>query len=79
MHARKLAAILIMLAITPACKRLEPPRTAGDSMCLIDRRISAEPAPVEGMDDAGNLFDSEATFGEILEHNAAYARICGKP
>lgn len=77
MHVRKLAAILIMLAITPACTRLEHPKTAGDSMCLIDRRISGEPAPVEGMDDTGNLFDSEATFGEILEHNAAYDRVCG--
>lgn len=40
------------------------------------KRISAEPAPGANMDDAGNKWDTDATFAEILEHNAAYDRLC---
>lgn len=40
------------------------------------QRISAEPAPAPGIDDPGNRFDTEQTFAEVLEHNAAVDRLC---
>jgi hypothetical protein len=30
-----------------------------------------------GMDDPGNRFDTDQTFGEIVEHNEVYDRLCG--
>ena len=28
------------------------------------------------MDDPGNLFDTEQTFAEVVEHNSVYDRLC---
>ena len=70
-------ALLAMLCATlSACGQPEPLRTAPDTLCLNDRRISIEPAPVKGMDDPGNAFDSEATVNEVLAHNAVLERLC---
>jgi hypothetical protein len=60
---------------TSACARPEPPRTVSD-FCLVTKRISAEPAPVAGMNDPGNVFDSEQTVAEIFEHNEVFDRLC---
>lgn len=64
-----------LLSMTSACGQPERPRTASD-FCLNDRRISAEPNPVPGSDDPGNLFDTDQTLAEILEHNAVHDRLC---
>ena len=63
---------------TSACGQPEHPRTVSD-ICLADKRISADPAPVAGADDPGNKWDTEQTFGEIVEHNAVYDKLCPKP
>ena len=70
------AAIGIAAAMTSACGQPEPLRTVSD-YCLNSKRISAEPHP-EGptADDPGNQFDTEQTFGEVLEHNEVYDRLC---
>ena len=47
--------------------------------CLNAQRISAEPAPEAGMDDPGNRFDTDQTFGEVLAHNAAVDLLCPPP
>ncbi len=80
MPAKKLGrlALLVMLCATIcACGQPGRPRTVSD-FCLLDRRISAEPAPVAGADDKGNQWDTEETFAAVLEHNAALERVCGK-
>ena len=59
-----------------ACARPEPPRTVSD-FCLAAKRLTAEPAPVAGADDPGNLFDTEQTFAEVVEHNSVWDRLCG--
>jgi hypothetical protein len=46
--------------------------------CLVDKRLSAEPAPVAG-DDPGNQWDTEQTFNEILAHNEVHDRLCASP
>jgi hypothetical protein len=61
--------------MTSACGQPERPRTAQD-YCLLDQRISAEPAPISGADDPGNQWDSEQTLREILEHNEVIDRLC---
>lgn len=67
-----------MLFTLSACGQPEPPRTASD-FCLTAKRISAEPAPVAGMDDPGNRFDTEQTFGEVVSHNEVFDRLCLSP
>lgn len=59
-----------------ACGQPEPPRTVSD-FCLNAKRLSAEPAPIAGMDDPGNAFDTDMTFAEIVAHNAVWERLCG--
>ena len=72
------AILAIALLMTSACGQPERPRTASDS-CLIFRRISIEPAPAAGADDAGNKWDSDQTVFEVLQHNAAYDVACPSP
>lgn len=67
--------LAIALATTSACVQPERPQTASD-FCLNARRITIEPAPVEGMDDAGNLFDSDETVEQVLGHNHVMDRLC---
>lgn len=74
-HGLKFAMIAAMLATTSACARPEPPRTVSD-FCIVDQRLSGEPAPGAGVDDPGNRFDTDETFAQVLEHNAAYDRLC---
>lgn len=71
----KFAMIAAALVMTSACARLEPPRTVSD-FCLVDQRLSGEPAPANGGDDPGNRYDTDETFNQLLEHNAAYDRLC---
>lgn len=61
--------------MTNACGQPERPRTVSD-FCLIDKRVSVEPAPVAGVDDPGNQWDSDATLAEVLEHNEVHDRLC---
>ena len=78
MPAKKLSSLgllVIACAMTSACGQPEPLRIASDG-CLTFKRISAEPAPAAGMDDPGNVFDTDQTFGEVLSHNAAYDALC---
>jgi hypothetical protein len=71
----KCALAAAMLFTVSACGQPEPPRTVSD-FCLAAKRLSAEPAPIAGMDDPGNLFDTEQTFAEVIEHNAVWDRLC---
>ena len=66
---------LAVISMTSACGQPEPPRTVSD-FCLAAKRLTAEPAPAAGMDDPGNLFDTEQTFAEVVEHNSVYDRLC---
>lgn len=75
MHATKSAILLVALAMTSACGQPEHPRTVND-FCLIDKRVSVEPAPVAGADDVGNQWDTDQTLAEVLEHNAVHDRVC---
>lgn len=61
-----------------ACGQPEPPRTVSD-FCLAAKRLTAEPAPMAGMDDPGNRFDTEQTFAEVAEHNSVFDRLCALP
>ena len=74
-HATKCASLAALLLTTSACGQPERPRTVSD-FCLAGKRISAEPAPAAGMDDPGNRFDTDETFGQVLEHNAVMDRLC---
>lgn len=65
----------LALVMLSACGQPEPPRTVSD-FCLVDKRISVDPAPMKGMDDPGNQYDSEPTFLEVLEHNEVHDRLC---
>jgi hypothetical protein len=65
-----------MLSTLSACGQPEPPRTVSD-FCLAGKRLSAEPAPAAGMDDPGNVFDTDQTFAEVVEHNAVWDKLCG--
>ena len=71
----KCAIPLAALLMASACGQPEHPRTVSD-FCLAGKRISAEPAPTAGADDPGNRYDTDETFGQVLEHNAAYDRLC---
>lgn len=71
----KCAIPLAALLMTSACGQPERPRTVSD-FCLAGKRISAEPAPAAWADDPGNRYDTDETFGQVLEHNAAYDRLC---
>lgn len=66
---------LMALATLSACGQPERPRTVSD-FCLNAKRISAEPAPEPEADDPGNRYDTDQTFGEVLEHNAVVDRLC---
>lgn len=72
----RLVLLAMLCATSSACARQERPQIAPDTLCLNDRRISVEPAPVEGMDDKGNVLDSEATVREVLAHNQVYDNLC---
>ena len=74
--ACKLTMAGIALSMISACGQPEPLQTVSDTTCLAMKRISAEPAPAPGVDDPGNQFDTDQTFGEILAHNAAFDRLC---
>ena len=78
-HARKsrakCALAMAMLFTVSACGQPEPPRIASD-FCLAAKRLTAEPAPMIGMDDPGNRFDTEQTFAEVIEHNSVFDRLC---
>lgn len=81
MQPVKKPAVLSMLALALsfmlcACGQREPLQIAPDTLCLNDRRISAEPAPAAGVDDPRNQWDSDLTFAEILQHNAVFDRLC---
>lgn len=69
------AMLVIALAMTSACGQPERPRTASD-FCLNSQRITIEPAPVAGMDDPGNMFDSDETVNQVLGHNNVVDRLC---
>ena len=71
----KCALATALLFTISACGQPEPPRIAVDS-CLTFKRLTAEPAPIIGMDDPGNVFDTEQTFAEVIEHNAVFDRLC---
>lgn len=59
-----------------ACAQpVAPPKTVSD-FCLNDRAIAVAVAPAEDFDDRGNLFDTDATVDALLEHNAAWRRVC---
>ena len=73
----KCALAAVMLFTVSACGQPEPPRIVSD-FCLAGKRLTAEPAPMAGMDDPGNRFDTEQTLAEVLEHNAVWERLCGK-
>lgn len=45
--------------------------------CLVDKRISVEPAPVAEAYDPGNQYDTDQTRDEILIHNEVHDRLCG--
>lgn len=77
-HASKFVILATALAMTSACARPEPPKTVSD-LCLNDRRISIEPAPVAGADDPGNRWDTEQTVAEVIEHNEVHDRLCPAP
>lgn len=74
-HAKKCASLAALLFTTSACGQPEPPKTVSD-FCLASKRISADPAPAAGQDDPGNRFDTDETFGQVLEHNAVHDRLC---
>jgi len=69
------AMLAIGCATISACGQPERPRTASD-FCLAAKRLSAEPAPAPAMDDPGNRYDTDQTFGEVLAHNEAFDRLC---
>lgn len=75
MHAKKSALLAVALATTSACGQPERPRTVSD-FCLIDRKVTVEPAPAAGTDDPGNQWDTDETVHAILEHNSIHERIC---
>lgn len=37
------------------------------------------PAPAEGVNDTGNVFDTDETLDKVLEHNARLAAACPSP
>lgn len=74
-HVMKCASLAALLLTTSACGQPERPKTVSD-FCLASKRISAEPAPAAGMDDPGNRYDTEETFGQVLEHNEVVDRLC---
>jgi hypothetical protein len=74
----KCALAAVTLSTLSACGQPEPPRTVSD-FCLAGKRLTAEPAPIAGLDDPGNRFDTEQTFAEVIEHNAVFDRLCAKP
>jgi len=49
------------------------------SWCQGDRPISYQAAPAEGVDDPGNVYDSDETILEIQTHNARYRAACPEP
>lgn len=69
-----------------ACKTLETPPIVSNDFCLIAKRITfavvprleREAALAEGraVRDDGNKADSDATVGEIGEHNARWRALC---
>ena len=74
-HAKRYAILLAALAMTSACGQPERPRTVSD-YCLVDRKLTIEPAPAAGADDPGNGWDSDQTVNDVLEHNAVHQRLC---
>lgn len=78
MFARKYASpalLAIGCATISACGQPERPRTASD-FCLVDQRLTIEPAPAAGVDDPGNRFDTDETVKQVLEHNEVHDRLC---
>ena len=66
---------LATLSIVSACGQPERPRTVSD-FCLLAKRLSAEPAPAAGVNDPGNLYDTDQTFAEVVAHNEVVDRMC---
>lgn len=58
-----------------ACGQPERPRTVSD-FCLVDKTITAEPAPQPGANDVGNNWDTEQTVHEVITHNAVHRSLC---
>ena len=71
----KFALAAVTLFTVSACGQPERPRTVSD-FCLAGKRLTAEPAPSAGVDDPGNVFDTDQTFAEVIAHNAVFDRLC---
>lgn len=61
--------------MTSACGPRETLRTVSD-FCLNDREVRYNVATESGVDDAGNLFDTDETVRDLIEHNAVLRRLC---
>lgn len=67
--------LALALCMLSACGQPEPPRTASDT-CLTMKVVRFNPAPAAGVDDPGNLFDTDETVKDLAEQNAALRRLC---
>lgn len=61
--------------MTSACNQRETLKTVSD-FCLHDREVRFAVAPAAGADDPGNLFDTEETVKDLIEHNAVRRKLC---
>lgn len=79
-----LAVSAVLLATLGACSTAGTKPLASDSTpardlsswCQGDRPVSYAPAPVAGVDDPGNRFDTEETVRELQQHNARLRAAC---
>lgn len=70
------ATLALALCMPSACSRPETVRTVSDT-CLTMKIVRFNPAPAPGVDDPGNLFDSDETVADLAAQNAVLRRQCG--
>lgn len=86
-NSLKALASAALLALTSACSTTGTSEPASDtapqrslsSWCQGDRTISYQAAPEAGVDDPGNVFDSDETVAEVQAHNARLRAACPGP
>ena len=72
----KLLAVLAALCTSSACSHNEETLRSVSDFCLSDKPLSVSAAPAAGVDDPGNLYDTDSTLLQVFTHNAVFHSLC---
>jgi len=72
---KKLFAVILLCGMLPACATRET-RLTVDTSCAAFRAISFAVPSKTNSETADNLYDTQATVDEIMNHNARWDALC---